>query len=387
MKNIILLFALFVFGGCNSSPDRNVADKDLEEILIDPEAFEKYLDLSEILNDSIEIVPLETTEKCLISEITQIELYKDKIYMSDNGNAKVFVYTTTGHFLYSIGRQGTGPGEYSYLGNFTFKEDSILIQDLYRNKYVVYDLYGNSYREIPYNVYHNEIVSFDNIGYLISNYGESSYGNFNLFKFNFRTSNVISPEIPFDEKQTDKSRYRLRRYSSKYDDAATLIYPLNDTIYTLKKDIVHPSYVIHFTSRNLPENLDVDRDMLFQFVRKNRYLKGFEYLQNSQDYLLGYYIDDSFKYFIYDKRNTSVHVGKWLSIGLFGNMIFHYFYTTTNGELYLLQDADTFSFNWKSMRTYCTNSYYREKIDSIVGKIGDDSNPILFKCKFKIMEE
>ena len=387
MKNIILLFALFVFGGCNSSPDKNVADEDLEEILIDPEVFEEYLDLSEILNDSIEIVPLETTEKCLISEITQIELYKDKIYMSDNGNAKVFVYTTTGHFLYSIGRQGTGPGEYSYLGNFTFKEDSILIQDLYRNKYIVYDLYGNSYREIPYNVYHNEIVSFDNIGYLISNYGESSYGNFNLFKFDFHTSNVIYPELPFDEKQTDKSRYRLRRYSSKYDDAATLIYPLTDTIYTLKKDIVHPSYVIHFTSRNLPENLDVDRDMLFQFVRKNRYLKGFEYLQNSQDYLLGYYIDDSFKYFIYDKRSTNVHVGKWLSIGLFGNMIFHYFYATTNGELYLLQDADTFSFNWKSMRTYCTNSYYREKIDSIVGKISDDSNPILFKCKFKIMEE
>ena len=30
MKNIILLFALFVFGGCNSSPDKNVDDEDLE---------------------------------------------------------------------------------------------------------------------------------------------------------------------------------------------------------------------------------------------------------------------------------------------------------------------------------------------------------------------
>ena len=115
------------------------------------------------------------------------------------------------------------------------------------------------------------------------------------------------------------------------------------------------------------------------------FLKGFEYLQNSKDYLLGYYSDDSFKYFIYDKLSTNIRVGKWLSIGLFGNMIFYYFYTTTNGELYILQDADTFSFNWKSLRTYCTNSYYREKIDSIVGEIGDDSNPILFKCKFRGM--
>lgn len=143
------------------------------------------------------------------------------------------------------------------------------------------------------------------------------------------------------------------------------------------------SYVIHFASKNLPENLDVDKDQLFRFVRKNKYLKGVEYLQNSQDYLLGYYIDDSFKYFIYDKRSGNVSIGKWLSIGLFGNMIFHYFYTTVNGELYILQDADGFSFNWKSLRTYCTNSYYREKIDSIVGNISGDANPILIKCRFK----
>lgn len=90
-----------------------------------------------------------------------------------------------------------------------------------------------------------------------------------------------------------------------------------------------PFYVINYTSRSLPEDVNVDKDMLFRFVRKNRYLKGFEYLQNSKDYLLGYYSDDSFKYFIYDKLSTNIRVGKWLSIGLFGNMIFHYFYTTT----------------------------------------------------------
>ena len=39
------------------------------------------------------------------------------------------------------------------------------------------------------------------------------------------------------------------------------------------------------------------------------------------------------------------------------------------------------------MRIHCTNSYYRDKIDSIVKIVGDDSNPILFKCKFRIMEK
>lgn len=387
MKSLVLFLILFVFGGCYSSSDKKLLDEDLEEILIDPEKVAEYLDLSEILNDSIDIVPLETTEKCLISEIIQIEFYKDKIYVSDKANAKIFVFTTAGNFLKSIGKQGLGPGEYSYLGGFSFKGDSIVIQDLYRNKYVVYDLYSDSYREIPYDVYHEEIVSFDNTAYLISNYYGSSYGSFNLFKFDFRTSKVVSPELSFDKKYMDRSRYMLRRYASKCGDAATLIYPLNDTIYTLKEDVVYPSYIIHFTSRNLPEGLDVDKDMLFRFVRKNRYLKGFEYLQNSQDYLLGYYSDDSFKYFIYDKRNTSIHIGKWLKIGLLGNMIFHYFYTVSDSGLCILQDADIFSSNWKSMKAYCSNRYYREKMDSIVDKLNDDSNPILLMCKFRRMEE
>ena len=107
MKNIILLFLCLLFGGCFSSSDKYVPNEGLNEILIDPEVVEEYLDLSEILQDSIEIIPLETTEQCLISDIKQIELYKDKIFVSDKGNAKIFVFTTTGHFLNSLGRQGT----------------------------------------------------------------------------------------------------------------------------------------------------------------------------------------------------------------------------------------------------------------------------------------
>ena len=108
MKNIILLFLCLLFGGCFSSSDKYVPNEGLNEILIDPEVVEEYLDLSEILQDSIEIIPLETTEQCLISDIKQIELYKDKIFVSDKGNAKIFVFTTTGHFLNSLGRQGMG---------------------------------------------------------------------------------------------------------------------------------------------------------------------------------------------------------------------------------------------------------------------------------------
>lgn len=257
-----------------------------------------------------------------------------------------------------------GPGEYSHLGNFAFKDDSIIVQDRFRSKYVTYDLSGNLSKEIPYDVFHLEIVAFNNLAYFISSYIQSEYGNFNLYKFDFRIGKIVSSMIPFDNEGIDKSTYGLRRYTSKCGNEATLIYPLNDTIYTLRENVVAPSYVVHFTSKNLPKELTVDKNMLFRYIRKNGYLKGLEYLQNSQDYLLGYYIDKiNFKYFIYNKCDASIDVGNRLKIGLLGGMIFHDFYTSTDNKLYIYQDAATFSFNWKSMRDNCKNIYYQEKVD------------------------
>lgn len=106
------------------------------------------------------------------------------------------MFTSEGKYLKSIGTQGGGPGEYSFLGDFTLKGDSVVIQDRYNSKYIAYDLYSNAYREIPYDMPHLEIVSFDEIAYLISNYYPSKLGNYNLSKFNLNTLERISLELP-----------------------------------------------------------------------------------------------------------------------------------------------------------------------------------------------
>lgn len=241
--------------------------------------------------------------------IDRLEFYKDRIFVADRKSAKILIFTSAGKYLKSVGKQGVGPGEYSFMGGFTFKGDSVVVQDRFRGKYIVYDLYSNSYREISYNAFHLEVVSFDEIAYLISNYYPSTSGNYNLFKFNFNTSEQVSAELSFEKGGIDKSVYGLRRYSSRCGDNATLIYPLNDTVYTLNKEGIYPSYVIRFTERNLPDELSVDKDMLYRYVHLNRYLKGWEYLQSSRDYLLGYYIDDGFKFFVYDKRKSDIRIG------------------------------------------------------------------------------
>lgn len=383
MKFLVLLLVVCTFCGCHTGSRKVAHHNEIKEILIDPDKIDTYLDLSDILDDSIEIIPLEVNKECLISQITRIEFHKDKILVSDKANAKIFVFTSEGKYLKSIGRQGQGPGEYSFMGDFTLKGDSVLIQDRSRSKYIVYDLYSDAFREIPYDILHLEVVSFDEIAYLISSYLPSKYGNYNLFQFNLNTFEVLSSEVPFGEGDIDKSNYGLKRYASKCRDTAMLIYPLNDTVYTLNKDMMYPSYVIHYTSRNLPNELNVKKEMLYRYVHENKYLKGWEFLQNSQDYLLGYYIDNGFRYFIYDKQNSNISIGQWLKMSSLSDLIFYDFYTTVDNQFCILQYADLLSSNWKSVRAKSTNEHFRDKMDAIVAALNEDSNPVLFKCHFK----
>lgn len=96
MVIFLLLIIACLLGGCSSKPNGMIQNEDIKEILINPDKVEAYLDLSEIV-DSMEIIPLETTEKCLISEIDRIEIYQDLIYVSDRTNAKILYLLLRGN--------------------------------------------------------------------------------------------------------------------------------------------------------------------------------------------------------------------------------------------------------------------------------------------------
>ena len=124
--------------------------------------------------------------------------------------------------------------------------------------------------------------------------------------------------------------------------------------------------------------------MIYRFVHENRYLKGWEYMQNSQDYLIGYYIDEGFRYFIYNKRKSNISVGKWMTMSSLSDLKFADFYTTVDNQFCILQEAAILSFNWNAVRDQCTNDTFKNRMDAIVEKLNEDANPVLFKCHFKM---
>lgn len=85
---------------------------------------------------------LEFKEDCIISEISSLEMYKNKLYVLDNRLDEMFVFDKDGSFLCKIGSVGEGPGEYLEITDFTInKEDDIIcLLDSYSGRIYKYDI-------------------------------------------------------------------------------------------------------------------------------------------------------------------------------------------------------------------------------------------------------
>ena len=74
---------------------------------------EREIKLSDIA-DSVQYVPLETNDKCLIDFINSGKVVKTGKYWFVSSNTRLYQYTTDGKFVRNIGSRGGGPGQFNY---------------------------------------------------------------------------------------------------------------------------------------------------------------------------------------------------------------------------------------------------------------------------------
>lgn len=111
----------------------------------------------------IEIIPLETSDTCLIGSIDKLILYDSKYYLLDTKQNCVFIFSQDGKFIQNIKRVGRGPGEYSYVYDFIINEydHTLELLDCF-GKLVIFNLDGTHKESIrlphPPAAYHNFIL-------------------------------------------------------------------------------------------------------------------------------------------------------------------------------------------------------------------------------------
>ncbi|MBN2818550.1 MAG: 6-bladed beta-propeller [Bacteroidales bacterium] len=111
MRYLIVPIILLCLLACT-----NEKNQKLETIIVSP-ARTSEVNLSEIA-ESVQLIPLETNDSCLVSYITSLDLCDNYIFIC-SGNRSVMQFDNKGKFIRQIGREGKGPAEYIFPGNIT----------------------------------------------------------------------------------------------------------------------------------------------------------------------------------------------------------------------------------------------------------------------------
>lgn len=323
MKNSIFVIILSVcLLSCQHTGDSSTTkDSTIETIPV----FSNYtaeLPFSAFV-DTIELIPLETTEDNLIGEITRVIFNNGKYYIRSTNsmqNPKLFVFNENGKYLQKISKQGVGPGEYLDFEDFTIDSNNHIVLADYQ-----------------------QLIHFDPEGkflYTTKSEFPRTEGNFALFEI-LPTKDHAYLGVPlfpqkhllvkvnddgskldffFDpgEKEILKSQFlKTWRGLVPTDSCYYLIYSFCDTIYSISSDMkkIASSYYIDYTPKKLPD-IPVDpKDDCLSWEKKLNRLD--DYLKTSSigvgdDFLYIGITDKAYKGYLsfYSKRSKKILTAK-----------------------------------------------------------------------------
>lgn len=380
---LTIVISLFSCFSCKRQENKLILT-DLNKICINPDTCRESFDMSTILSDSVEIIPLETNDDCLIGTIERLRFTEEYIFISDYIAPKVFMFNRDGSFVQNIGKTGQGQHEYYQLGTFNIKGDSLFIQDIASRKYIVFDYQKREYKDdIKYPYHHLELMIQGNTFYELSSYFEFEKGYYNLFVQHL-DQGTIDFMMPFPKQVNKSSNYFvLNRQMCSSGEQTLFYFPLNDTIYQLDEKGIKPAYEIKFSKRTITseekENVD---DMLLYAHRNGRILFPMYLLQSDRFIMEAYSEGVEFRYLLLDKQDNSVLTSRSIFFSSLGGLALlgNWFYIDNN-EFIMSYPAGSFKMNG----SYCLDKefYARQRFGEVMDEVDEDSNPVLFRMKFK----
>lgn len=149
MKIISSLFimALLLLGNCTKSNQENPTE--VQTISIREKSFREGTKLSSLVK-SVQIIPLETHNKCLVGDPTQVDLTSDFIfYLEHSANSGIRVFSKNGKYIRSIGTKGAGPHEYREILSMSIlpEQEKIFLIDWRGKKTIEFNFEGSFIKE------------------------------------------------------------------------------------------------------------------------------------------------------------------------------------------------------------------------------------------------
>ncbi|MBD5179333.1 MAG: 6-bladed beta-propeller [Bacteroidales bacterium] len=216
---------------------------------------------------NMRLIPLETTDDCLIGRISDIFIVGDSIVVVDRDNAKqIYLFNIDGKFLRKIGRYGTGPEEYFSLSCVSATPEHISVLDNPLAKYMTYDYSGNMLSsECLEQTLPSHVIALSNSSFIstCASYHESSPFAVEWIE----NDSVVATAFPYKIKRGEiaPSTFQLS------DNEIGLYIPTVDTIYSISGRQIEPKYKLGLISdeeaeewRRLSARMDVIEEIKYK---------------------------------------------------------------------------------------------------------------------------
>lgn len=198
----------------------------------------------------VEYIPLETTDKCLLSNELQIHWGKDDIFVGDIKMMKFYRFDKTGKFLNAIGEVGDGPEAYpNALAFFVDEEETCVyvIGSTTRTLYK-YTYSGEFQKKIPMGIsswsistLNNNIVGYNNRYNRIKNQKEPVY---ELYLFDVNGKELAKAPTTVTSEKDDMLLFQLP-FFYKYNNQLFYKNAVSEYIYHIGDDLnMSPHYKI-----------------------------------------------------------------------------------------------------------------------------------------------
>lgn len=321
--------------------------------------------------ESVKVIPLETTDQSLIAMADKIEIREEKIYIFDNKQHVVFVFTDKGQYIGKVDKFGKGPDEYPLACDFCVEGDWIGIL--------------NFDRLLFYNINEPDSVRIVRLDSLGAN-GLKMYSDQQYFYFRPSNTRTLTGSVIICDKE-GKANTVLAE--PKYALLVGVVFPpffvpiedklyyyqiYNDTIYQVTDTALVASWVFdggqHYTDEEIQNYVwkqkDLPGDGMFDFQHLFYADSALSFIVNSnRTQYQGYYSLASHQLKLVDMedRNDDIFHSKlkWYPEAADSD---GYFY----GVIYPIQ------FSWLGIKP---------KSDGPFAGINEDSNPVLIKYKLK----
>lgn len=159
MKNKYFLFiALLLFFSCSQIEKEEDAISTIRPLL----STNVVTDFSKIVIE-IEQIPLESTKKSLIADVSKMQITKSGDYVVLN-TSSILLFNSKGQFIHTIGKMGKGPGEYTKIYDICIEdnEETLLALDC-NNRVFRYSLRDSSFYQLIMPKWDKQMKTCDGI--------------------------------------------------------------------------------------------------------------------------------------------------------------------------------------------------------------------------------